>query len=371
MVSTAYSTEIFYSKVIMSRTIHFTLLTSELDNRVTDQHQLDWDDLCTLLGEHDISPVKEVRMISPVQFRAEDDILGYDPAPSKVYKKDAAGRFVLDEHGEKIVERIDFPINPDTGKPFIRRCRGNAIGLHFLACDFDNGITLDAAIARFSALGLEFAFYTSFNHLKSAGVEKFRLFFPFTTMCLADEFMSRREAIHDWLGSADRASVAVSQGYYVPTCPIERVHLARAGRVHGRWLDWRQFAVVIHKAPPTPSLNPIIGEQLSNYVRAAIVKECERMAACPSGDRHSTLIAAATSLGQLVAAGALTLSDYEADLTSAAMAAGMGGRLAEVRKTIRDGLGYGRHNPRALPEQTSKNQSAHALVSKLRKMKNR
>jgi hypothetical protein len=189
-------------------------------------------------------------------------------------------------------------------------------------------------------------------------------------MAPTDEFMARRDAIYAWLGSADRVSVAVSQGYYIPTCPVERVHLARAGRVEGRWLDWQQFGVVVHEALPSPPVNPIQGDQLSAYVRAAITKECERLASCTPGDRHSTLVAAATSLGQLVAAGACALGDYEADLTNAAMVAGMGGRMAEVRKTIKDGLIYGRRNPRALPEQTSINQST-ALLKAFKRLKSK
>jgi hypothetical protein len=333
----------------MDRIIHFTMLASELDNRVTDQHQLSWDDLTVMLGEHDISDRKEVRMICPAQFRTDDDLIAPEPAPLKVYRKDASGAYVKDTHGDKIVERIDYPINPDTGRPYIRRCRENAIGLHFLACDFDNGITLDEAIARFSDLGLEFCFYTSFNHLKSDGIEKFRLFFPFTSMAPTDEFIARRDAICAWLGSADRVSVAVSQGYYIPTCPVERVHLARAGRVEGRWLDWQQFGATVFEAPPEPPENPIQGDQLSAYVRAAITRECDRLASCAPGERHSTLVSAATSLGQLVAAGALTRADYEGDLTNAALIAGMTGRMAEIRKAVTDGLAYGRRKPRVLP----------------------
>lgn len=94
------------------------------------------------------------------------------------------------------------------------------------------------------------------------------------------------------------------------------------------------------------------------------------MASCTPGDRHTTLVAAATSLGQLVAAGACQLSDYESDLMNAALVAGMSGRMQEVRKTIRDGLTYGRRNPRALPEQKpAREQSTRALMAKLRKFK--
>jgi hypothetical protein len=97
---------------------------------------------------------------------------------------------------------------------------------------------------------------------------------------------------------------------------------------------------------------------LARYVEAALRSASDQITAASHGDRHRTLYAAAAALGELVAAQALTRTDAEATLTTAALAAYAGeDREDDARRTIREGLDVGeRSPPRPLPRRR-----AHAL----------
>ncbi len=63
-----------------------------------------------------------------------------------------------------------------------------------------------------------------------------------------------------------------------------------------------------------------------------------------NGERNHTLNLAAFRLGQLVQAGHLAEDDVRADLTDAALKAGLGAR--ETERTIASGLNGGAEKPR-------------------------
>jgi hypothetical protein len=81
------------------------------------------------------------------------------------------------------------------------------------------------------------------------------------------------------------------------------------------------------------------------YARAALEGEAEKVRSAPVGTRNHTLNAAAFSLGQLVAAGALDPEPVVGALLYAAQAVGLGQREAE--RTIVSGLPEGAQSPRS------------------------
>lgn len=86
------------------------------------------------------------------------------------------------------------------------------------------------------------------------------------------------------------------------------------------------------------------------YAAAAINGEMERVKNAPSGTRNHTVFVSAIALGQLVGGGALTETDAEtALLTAASVHIGVDGfTQAEAHATIRSGLARGIAEPRTI-----------------------
>lgn len=82
------------------------------------------------------------------------------------------------------------------------------------------------------------------------------------------------------------------------------------------------------------------------YAEAALRYEARMVSEAEPGTRNSTLNRSAFCLGQLVAAGLLPRDAVEAELTAAALAAGLGER--ETAATLRSGLEAGLLRPREL-----------------------
>ncbi|GIE87905.1 bifunctional DNA primase/polymerase [Actinoplanes regularis] len=80
------------------------------------------------------------------------------------------------------------------------------------------------------------------------------------------------------------------------------------------------------------------------YVRAAVRRTLDHLAAARPGERNITLLGGAVSLGQLVAGGALPGEEVIEALTPTALAIGLTER--ETARTIRSGLRHGARNPR-------------------------
>jgi putative DNA primase/helicase len=99
---------------------------------------------------------------------------------------------------------------------------------------------------------------------------------------------------------------------------------------------------------PPPAPPPPPARDLSPYAEAALREEVETVRSAPIGTRNDTLNRAAFNLGQLVGAGLLDRTTVEAELTRAAMEAGLEER--EIEKTVRSGLEAGMRQPRTIPE---------------------
>ena len=86
-------------------------------------------------------------------------------------------------------------------------------------------------------------------------------------------------------------------------------------------------------------------------MQAILDREAHEVAIAPRGQRHRALLHASLRLGSLVAGGALSAQDARAVLLPAGTAHLDGGcdcTEASIRRTIEDGLAFGRRNPRYL-----------------------
>ena len=108
--------------------------------------------------------------------------------------------------------------------------------------------------------------------------------------------------------------------------------------------------LVVDKPPPTPSERPEWKGNGSGarYAEAALEREAEAVAKAPEGQRNDKLNNAAFSLGQLVGSGALLAERVEAELTRAALHAGLD--PIETANTIKSGMSSGAAEPREVPE---------------------
>ena len=125
-----------------------------------------------------------------------------------------------------------------------------------------------------------------------------------------------------------------------------------------QWL----LEAVQHKPPPAPAPRAEWrGTGNSAYVDAALEDEAAKVARAPEGQRNATLNVAAHSLGQLVGAGELDQGAVEAELTRAAVHAGLD--AVETARTIRSGLAAGVQKPRAVPPSTTSSPSRNAVFA--------
>lgn len=85
----------------------------------------------------------------------------------------------------------------------------------------------------------------------------------------------------------------------------------------------------------------------ARYVSAAMHSEIDNVRRAAQGQRHNTMLAAATKLGSLIGTGGLTQGDVETALRGAAQASGWFDGNAS--SALRDGIAYGVANPRTVP----------------------
>lgn len=108
--------------------------------------------------------------------------------------------------------------------------------------------------------------------------------------------------------------------------------------------------------PPPPAPGPVMQlprQRAGAYVRAIVEREAQIVATAQTGTRHRALLAAARTLGRLVGGGELAENQARAALLDAAAGhVGVDGCTAgEVRRTVEDGLRYGRQLPRRIAQQ--------------------
>lgn len=105
--------------------------------------------------------------------------------------------------------------------------------------------------------------------------------------------------------------------------------------------------------PPPPAPSPALelpAVRAGAYVRVIVAGEARQVAGARTGARHRTLLKAARTLGRLVGAGELAEADaWRALLDAAGGHVGVDGcTAAEIRRTIGDGLAFGKRLPRRI-----------------------
>lgn len=105
---------------------------------------------------------------------------------------------------------------------------------------------------------------------------------------------------------------------------------------------------------PTAARVPQIRFGGTPYARAALQRECEKLAGTGEGGRNNALNTAAFSIGQLVAGGQLDTEVAVNAIREAALACGLG--MAEIESTLKSGMEAGACTPR-VPDQRSRAQA--------------
>ncbi len=116
--------------------------------------------------------------------------------------------------------------------------------------------------------------------------------------------------------------------------------------------------LIIQKSKPDrdPDAVPVVpirpndpnASRLQKWATAALNGEAQRVATAPDGKKHEQLRNSAISLGTMVPHGLLAIDEIEGNLFAAI--ADRAQSKSNARATIRDGIKYGCHYPRELPE---------------------
>lgn len=119
--------------------------------------------------------------------------------------------------------------------------------------------------------------------------------------------------------------------------------------------EWLLSLVRPRPYVPRPSA-PYEPGTADHYVNAAVRSELARLAESREGNRGTQLNNSAYALGTLVGAGALSRSDAEAGLWSAAVTCGVAAKDGEraTWSTIRRGLSDGSQKPRSIPKDSTR-----------------
>lgn len=189
--------------------------------------EISWSDFLELFNEHNILEAKENGwLFSGTRFEESDAVL----------QRDVGGCF---EH-------------PVTGEYTVRRLKQNVIDVQLLIIDYDGTMSIAEAQDRFKSY--TYLGYTSHGHLKTPGIEKFRLVFPLVkpipahyhlssngTLIDQGVFYDLSDAILAFAPECDPASVRPTQPYYIPSVPQDRLHLAQLWSNEGEVLDWSSW----------------------------------------------------------------------------------------------------------------------------------
>jgi hypothetical protein len=203
--------------------------------------------------------------------------------------------------------------------------------------------------------------------VKDGTVNKFRIVIPFAEPIPTAEYEARRESMLSWLDTDDPSTLAVSRGFFVPSCHRDRVHLAETWVNDGEPLDWRQFRAKAPWVPPAPPERPMTGDALWRWGRERLERQLDKIRRAGEGSRHATVVAAARAVGSDVAAGAVDALEAEQALEHEALKQMGSGRAGEIRRAIESGFRIGTRSPSVVPESCKKTELMSRLLSRLAK----
>lgn len=188
----------------------------ETDTRVRDGKRFDiegnegeWSELCDVLSKHE---VRSNKFGGKDKTGLAEDIM--------------APMFNLARYRDR------------DGKP---ACRQNwhVVALSGIVFDLDENVDIDRIQQELREI--EFCAYTTHSHDPIAGLHKWRIVFPLTRAVTAAAYKSARAWIvtsHPKAGLlVDAKAAALSTAYFLPSCPEETQHAARAFRNEGMLLE--------------------------------------------------------------------------------------------------------------------------------------
>lgn len=198
--------------------INFTTIQSTKDNRIKNQYESSWSDFVEMLtNNHQLTEEKDsVFLINPYRFKTDN----YDP--------------VVDQDGNLIID-------PNTKKPYIRRCADNVEYASMLFLDFDGNVNILQAKLKFKPYN--YVAYTSFSHrtTRKHGKDCFRLILKLNKPIPMDQLRKKRKSILNWIGNADDSTLDLSRSFYIPSCHPDMEVLAQSWSNTGKDLVWEQF----------------------------------------------------------------------------------------------------------------------------------
>jgi hypothetical protein len=135
---------------------------------------------------------------------------------------------------------------------FTRRTKENVVAVHMLVLDFDGAMTIQDAKERFERF--EYVAYTSFNHLTTPEVERFRIVMPLATpipaggaftdcsdLVRGEAWYEVQESLRGFVGPCDPASLRCSQFFRLPIITKDRAALASCWSNSGEVVDWTKW----------------------------------------------------------------------------------------------------------------------------------
>jgi len=107
---------------------------------------------------------------------------------------------------------------PAMFNPSGKRCSDDVVQYAMLVLDYDSGMEPEVFVEKHKEL--EFVLATSHSHTDTK--PKFRVYLPLTTAVDVEVYRKARSHFIERFPEADPASFNLSQGFYLPSCPVER-----------------------------------------------------------------------------------------------------------------------------------------------------
>lgn len=222
--------------------IIITMVKDAEDHQIFADHstEISWEEFCDQMTHEVLENKLDAPMIIPASFKTEDfDAVSYD-------------------------------------ETIARRCTANMIAQYMLVIDVDGEMSITKAQGLFRAYN--YLLVTSHSHGKATkSGDCFRIFIPFNSPCPVDEYKARGTAMMKWVNqndthkNCDASTKACTRGFFMPSAPQERIHLAQKIVNKGIDLDWTKF----------PKPKPIVYKKpkvvRSNDIKSKIIEQLQKI----------------------------------------------------------------------------------------------
>lgn len=133
---------------------------------------------------------------------------------------------------------------------FTSKSSSNVLDWYMLPVDIDAILTIEKAKELYKSYS--YIGYTTYNH--SLKKHKFRLLFPLSKPISNSDFLMRKDAIQDFIGTADSSSLNVSQGFYLPSSNENNYEESSIWVNDGTFIDLNTFEINESKAKAKVSI---------------------------------------------------------------------------------------------------------------------